>query len=323
LVAWQVTAPFAVWAVVSMLLGLGFTFFSGAVEAWLVDALGATGFTGNLDSVFAKGQVVMGVAMLGGSVAGGVIAQASNLGVPYLVRGIILGVTFVAAFIFMKDLGFSPAKRGHFLHETKHIFRASLTHGLGNPPIRWLMLAAPFTAGVGIYAFYALQPYLLQLYGDESAFVIAGLAAAITAGAQIVGGLSVRYVRRLFARRTTAILVGIAGGALLLGGIGLTDSLWVALALLTAWAFLFSAIVPMRQAYLNGLIPSKQRATVLSFDSLMGSTGGVVVQPVLGRAADVWSYSTSYVVGAAIQAAALPFVLLARRERAGSDRIED
>ena len=43
---WQIEAPFWAWAVVSMLLGLGFTFFSGAVEAWLVDALTATGFAG-------------------------------------------------------------------------------------------------------------------------------------------------------------------------------------------------------------------------------------------------------------------------------------
>jgi MFS family permease len=40
---WQVGAPFWQWAVVSVLLGLGFTFFSGATEAWLVDALSATG----------------------------------------------------------------------------------------------------------------------------------------------------------------------------------------------------------------------------------------------------------------------------------------
>src|SRR5712691_3916039 len=50
-VMWQVRAPLWGWAVASALLGLGFTFFSGATEAWLVDALGATGFTGNLDSV--------------------------------------------------------------------------------------------------------------------------------------------------------------------------------------------------------------------------------------------------------------------------------
>ena len=44
-----------------MLLGLGFTFFSGAVEAWLVDALTATGFTGQMETVFGRGQIVTGV----------------------------------------------------------------------------------------------------------------------------------------------------------------------------------------------------------------------------------------------------------------------
>src|SRR5690606_17852886 len=65
---WQLEAPFWQWAVVSILIGLGFTFFSGAVEAWLVDALAATGFDGQLESVFARGQIVSGAAMLVGSV---------------------------------------------------------------------------------------------------------------------------------------------------------------------------------------------------------------------------------------------------------------
>src|SRR5919197_2378122 len=38
---WQIEGPFWAWALISMALGLGFTFFSGAVEAWLVDALTA------------------------------------------------------------------------------------------------------------------------------------------------------------------------------------------------------------------------------------------------------------------------------------------
>src|SRR3954470_2504279 len=55
---WQVEAPFWAWALVSVVLGLGFTFFSGAVEAWLVDALTATGYTGDMESVFGRGQMV-------------------------------------------------------------------------------------------------------------------------------------------------------------------------------------------------------------------------------------------------------------------------
>jgi MFS family permease len=81
----------------------------------------------------------------------------------------------------------------------------------------------------------------------------------------------------------------------------------------------FAAEMPIRQAYLNDMIPSRQRATVLSFDSLMGSSGGVVIQPVLGRAADLYSYSTSLVLGAAIQLLAAPFLALSRRERSPAD----
>src|SRR5688572_17104624 len=37
LLMWRISAPFWAWAVTSAFLGLGFTFFSGAVQAWLVD----------------------------------------------------------------------------------------------------------------------------------------------------------------------------------------------------------------------------------------------------------------------------------------------
>src|SRR6478609_233577 len=63
---WVWHAPFVWWAIVSVLLGLGFTFFSGAVDAWLVDALASVGFTGSLEGVFGRGLVVTGIAMFTG-----------------------------------------------------------------------------------------------------------------------------------------------------------------------------------------------------------------------------------------------------------------
>src|SRR4051794_33667522 len=83
---WVMEGPFWQWAIVSILIGFGFTFFSGAIEAWLVDALKHAGYDGGMESVFGRGQMVGGIAMLGGSVAGGVIAQATSLGVPFLIR---------------------------------------------------------------------------------------------------------------------------------------------------------------------------------------------------------------------------------------------
>jgi len=318
---WHIHAPFWAWAVASGLLGFGFTFFSGAVEAWLVDALDSTGFDGDLESVFAKGEIVQGAAMLGGSVAGGAIAQATNLGVPYVVRAVILAATFVSAFVWMKDLGFTPSRAKASLDEVRRLLRESVRYGLGNPPVRWVMLAAPFTDGVMVYAFYAMQPYLLELWGDPEAYGIAGLAAAIVAGAQIVGGLIVPLVRRAFRRRTTVLLAGSATSALVLLVTGLVPTFWIVLAMLVLWGLLFAALMPVRLAYLNGLIASERRATVLSFDSMMGSGGGVVAQPTLGKAADLWGYPASYACGAAIQALALPFLWLARREGADEDWI--
>ena len=98
LLMWRISAGFWAWALSSALLGLGFTFFSGAVEAWLVDALTASGFTGPLDSVLARGEIVEGAAMLTGSVAGGYLAQVTNLGIPYVARAVVLVLTFVLAF---------------------------------------------------------------------------------------------------------------------------------------------------------------------------------------------------------------------------------
>jgi len=319
LVLWQTTAPFAAWAAASALLGLGFTFFSGATEAWLVDGLTASGYAGTLESAFAKGQIATGIAMLGGTVAGGVLAQVTNLGVPYAVRAVLLLVTFVVAWRAMHDVGFAPKPRTSVLAEMRSILRSSLDHGLRNPPVRWLMLAAPFSFGVSIYGFYAIQPYLLELYGDSDSYAIAGISAALVGGTQIAGGAMASVVVRVFRRRTSILLLATIATVLVLLLIGLVPRFGVVLTLVVVWGILFSAAGPVRQAYLNGLIPSAQRATVLSSDSLLANAGGVVIQPGLGKAADVWGYPSSYVAGALVQLLALPFVLLARHEHAPSD----
>jgi MFS family permease len=319
--AWRLHAPFWAWAGSSVLLGLGFTFFSGATEAWLVDALRHSGFSGSLESVFSKGQMVSGAAMLSGSVGGGLVAQWTNLGVPYILRSLALAVTFVVAYLYMRDWGFEARPNARPLGEMREVLRSSVRHGLGNPPVRWMMLSGVFASGVGFFAFYAMQPYLLSLYGNQRAYSVAGLAAAIIAGAQIAGGMAAPRVRGWFRRRTSALLTGLVASSGLLALLGAAPGFWVAVALLVLWGLVFAATMPIRQAYMNGLIPSEQRATVLSFDNLLDSGGAVVLQPALGRVADAWSFSSSYLVGAAVQVLALPLMVLARRERPQADLI--
>lgn len=319
---WQIHGPFWGWAVVSILLGLGFTFFSGATEAWLVDALHFTGFTGNLDGVFARGQAIGGAAMLIGSVSGGLIAQATNLGVPYIVRAVVLGVTLVVCLLMMRDWGFTPQTGKTPLQQVKSVLSASIENGWRKRPVRWMMLSSPFLTGAGIYAFYAMQPYLLQLYGHPQAYGIAGLAAAIVAGAQIAGGLLVSKVMRWFRTRSGLLVTTTALSVMAVGLLWVFQNFWLALALMVLWGLLFALSGPVRLAYLNGLIESDHRATVLSFDNLVGSGGGAITQPILGRVADAAGYPVSLLVSASIQAGAIPFLLLAKRQKGPSDTIE-
>lgn len=318
---WNTKGPMWAWAIVSMLLGLGFTFFSGATEAWLVDGLKATGYEGQLDNVFAKGSIANGIAMLTGTVAGGLIAQYTNLGVPYLMRIVALGITFLMAFFLMHDDGFKAKRRTGFISEVKDIVGESVEFGLRNRPIRWMMLSSIFNGGVAIFAFYAMQPYLLQLYGDPSSYAIAGVSASIVAGALIIGGFLVPYAGRLFARRTSLLIAGLVTGAPALLLIGLIANFWIALGLLAVWSIVFAVSGPVRQSYVNGIIPSEQRATVLSADNMLSSLGGVISQPGLGKVADIYGYPASYLGSAIFQAIALPFLFLAKRENAESDPI--
>jgi MFS family permease len=184
-----------------------------------------------------------------------------------------------------------------------------------------MMLSAMFSGGVAIYVFYAMQPYLLELYGQPDNYIIAGASAAIVAGAQIAGGLLVPYAGRLFRRRTSILIAGLVLSVATSIAIGLVPDFATVLVLLSVWAIVFAVISPIRQAYMNGIIPSEQRATVLSSDNLMNSFGGVVSQPALGKVADIWGYPASYIGAAAFQFIAIPFLVLARREKAESDEI--
>jgi MFS family permease len=323
---WQVHAGIWWWILVSALIGLGFTFFSGATEAWLVDALNATGYEGAIETVFGRGQTVSGAAVLVGTIAGGFLGTIS-LGIPYAVRSFLLLIVIGFAFKSMHDIGYEPQREGTVREQATRILKASIEHGFRNPPVRMFLLAAPFAAGVGIWVFYAFQPYLLELFGDPDATYLAGIAAATFAVAQMVGGASVGLVRRRFKSRTAVLIGSIAIASVLIIGVGLAEMLtipigfWVAILFLAGTALLWALSGPLQQAYMNEVISSQQRATVLSFASLTGSAGGVVAQPLLGRVADVWSLGIGYIVAGALYVLQLPFILRVRGMDLPADRV--
>ncbi|MEV6927816.1 MFS transporter [Dactylosporangium sp. NPDC051485] len=310
--AWRVHAGVAVWAGVSILLAAGFTCFSGATDAWLVDALHFLRWPGRLETVFARAQVYGGVGTLAGSLAGAWLAQLTDVGMPFLVRaGLLLALT-VVAWRLMHDIGFTPRPAGSPLRAMRRVLDASIRSGWRRPALRWVMLGAFVAAGIGYFVAFVQKPYLLQLAGDQQAYGLLGVSAALTSAAQMLGGLLAGRFRSLFRWRVSVLLTGVLLNAALLTGLGLVGRLPVAMAMLAGNSLVSAGVLPSRQAYLNELIPAGERATVLSFDSMVGSCGGVVTQPLLGRAADMWDYPAAFVLAGLLQLVAVPLLLRAR-----------
>lgn len=308
-------------AAVSVVMGLGFTFYSGAVEAWLVDALEATGSTASMDSVFARGSMVSGGAMLVGTLTGGVLGDV-DLALPYVIRSAFLVAAFGVAWMAMRDIGFTPRalRLSRVLPEMRTVLRRSIAYGWRVSPVRVVMLVSLVQWGFMSWAFYAWQPYFLELLGRDAIWV-AGAAAALIAGSMMVGNAIVEWLSRFCGRRSTLLLwaAGVESAAAV--GIGLTDSFAVALALFVCFGAAMGVGGPVKQALLHASIPSRERASVVSFDSMFGNGGGIGFQTGLGWLSRAQSIEVGYVLGGAVTIVSLPLLAVLRRVGGAADHI--
>ena len=313
-------------AVASALIGLGFTFQTGAVDAWMVDALDAAGWTEPKEKVFAWGGMAFGAAMIVGSLLGGFLGQV-DLVIPYLVRAAVLVAAFVLVLFLVWDSGFEPRPLhlSSFGTETKTIMNVGVRYGWRSMVIRPLMFVSLVTGVVFMFAFYSWQPYVLELLGSPSAVWVLGLVQAGSSAAMIGGNYLVRKVMREGERRrdpARVLAVGSIVGALAIAAIGIVGLLGfepglvpaaIAIVLWIAWSVVFGLIGPVRSGFINEHIPSAQRATVLSLDSLFADVGGSLGQPALGWIATRFSIAVAWVLGSAFFAAAAPLYAMAGR----------
>jgi MFS family permease len=300
----------------SILLGLGYTFFTGAVEAWMVDALGYVGFTGKTEVVFARGGMAQGAAMLLGTVGGGLLGQL-DLALPYIARAAMLVPALLLGLFFMRDLGFEPRRFrvSRFGEETRTIASAGIRYGVKDPMVRPLMLAGFVHGTFFMYGFYSWQRYFLDLLGRDLIWVN-GVIAAFVGLAGIFGAALVGPLSRTRLDRSTIVFAMIAVQSVVIVGAALLQVFWVAVPLYLLSTLAYGVQQPVRQAWLNSRIPSAQRATIVSVDAMFLETGGAGGQLGLGYLSRAVSIPAAWVVGGAFQVVALPFVWRARKATA-------
>jgi MFS family permease len=304
-----------------VILGLGYTFYSGAVEAWLVDALKATGYRHELDGVFARASIVSSFAMIAGTVGGGLLGQL-DLSLPYLARTGLVLMALAVGFRTMHDIGFTPRtlRLQGIVGEMRKVGRAGISYGWQKPAVRLLVMESFLTWGFFAWAWYAWQPYFLELYG-ENAIWLSGVIAAFFALAGIAGNVLVKRLARPGRRRTTILLGAVSVFTATMVATGVIRSFWITVPVFLLGAVAGGILQPVRQTYLHQSIPTSERATLVSFDALVGSLGSVGGQTGLGYLSQERSIPAGFVVGGLATILAIPIFGRLRALNEPADRI--
>jgi MFS family permease len=135
----------------------------------------------------------------------------------------------------------------------------------------------------------------------------------------MLGSSLVGFARSFGGKRTSHLLAAAAASAAACALVSVAGSFAAAMAALVLMTFFQGLFTPVRQAFLNDLIPSPQRATVLSFDSLMGDGGAIVGQTGLGWLSRGFGLGSGYLAGSVLLAAALPFIYVLKRLKEPAD----
>jgi len=318
----------------SILIGLGFTFQTGAVDAWLVDALDHVGYTQTKERVFSLGSMTFGAAMLVGSLLGGLLGQI-NLSVPFVARAVLLVAAFIVVAVMVKDLGFEPRplKLSTFSAETRRILSAGVQFGWKDRVVRPLLFVSLVGGVFYMYGFYSWQPYVLGIL-DKNAVWLLGVVQAGISATGILGNALVEPALKLVKDRDparvlfwsavaeTVLVVAIALVGVTAQWRGVTPAA-IAIGLWLAWGIVFGIAGPVRQAFINAHIPSAQRATVLSLDAFFGDAGGGLGQPALGWVSGRTTIGVGWLIGSVFLGATAPLYAWAGRAARSKAADED
>jgi MFS family permease len=231
-------------------------------------------------------------------------------------------MAFAVGYRTMHDIGFTPRtmRLQGIVGEMRKVARAGITYGWRAPAVRLLVMESFVAWGFFAWAWYAWQPYFLDLYGQNAVW-LSGLIAALFSLAGIAGNALVGRLAKPGRRRTTILLGASAVTTATMVATGVVQSFWITVPIFLLGAVAGGVLQPVRQTYLHQSIPSSERATLVSFDSMVGSLGSVGGQTGLGFLSQERSIPAGFVVGGLATILAIPIFARLRGLNGPADRI--
>jgi MFS family permease len=306
-----ISADIFVFILAELLAAIAITFASGALDAWAVDSLKEKGYIGKMDFIFSQASIIGSSAALLGGLIGAYIGTI-NLALPWAFGGILSIVSLVAVLLFMHE---KPIKRElslsfiNGLNQLMITSKDSINFGLRHKVVLWLI----FSSMISLFAFQPLNMYwsprLSALAGNQVwilGWVWVGVTLSMMLGSFLVKKLLKREKSYLSVFTITVLFLAVPT---LLAS--MFDIFAVVLSGFLVYEIGRGMLKPVHKSYLNLHIPSEKRATILSFDSMMGKLGAAGGLVILGFIANKYSIAYSWLAGGILLLFLIPVYLKA------------
>ncbi len=273
---------------------IGSTFATGAFSSWLVDSLKHHEYNGSTSNIFAReSQLKHGVGILA-ALAGAFLADIS-LSLPWIAGSVVYAITGVIAFIILKEEYFVREKFHPITgwYKLVDVVKTSAQYGIKNKNIRFVMLLVLGLNFAVMAPNMQWQPYFKEWIPNQKnlGFVWSGMALSLMFGSWLAPMLLKKIVSE-----SKSLLICHAVTAMCLIGTVSFGNMTMTLIMFYMHEVARGAFEPIKEAYLHDNIPSKERATIVSFESIAHHAGGAVGLVISGALAEYGSIEFAWIV---------------------------
>lgn len=293
--------------------GLGYTFTSGALDAWISDEVGEE----QAGAVFLHGTKVSQYGGLAAIPVSILLAQ-SYTGTPIMVSGVLFGLLGIYLIRFMPETGFKPTPRENRTNwqQMGQIVRQGIGMLRIRPALVSILLIGLF---IGLYSegYDRLwNAHILEqfTFPDLPGMKMITWFGIIEASQQLLTIVAVRQVeKRADTTKTPSLVRALTGlSAVLICCLllfSLAGSLWLAVIAVVAIGVVRSLIWPLYIAWVNHRLDSSVRATILSLSGQVDSLGQIASGPLLGLIARRYGIRNGLLVSVLLLLPVLPLLL--------------
>lgn len=288
-------------ALAEFVLAIGMTFQTGAFDAWCVEELKAEGREDEIPKAFAGAEQATQAGGLAGAWVGAFVSSNLGLAAPWFIGGVLyLGFGFLGYFL-MREKHFIRGEEKS-LSERSEEFKQTFLNGLravkDNSRVRFIFLIG------SLYTFACMgpnmqwQPFFFEMVKEQwvLGWVYTAISLSIIFGSRISGAILNRMEDEEQVLKLSILIFGIW----LIVTVLVPKNIWFALPPLLIHEFARGIFRPVKNAYLNSHLPSKERATAISFEAIAHHAGGGLGLLVSGYIAENYGISASWFLSGAV-----------------------